>query len=245
MQPPPGLRGATLDPGSKNRLVSGSARHFPESTLFGRFARAVCAAGCLPRKELFEAWEVAVRVHRRLSGRRVVDLACGHGALAWAMLLLDPSCPGALGIDLHLPPSAHRMAAVVGGRWPEAAARLQLEQGPLEEAALESGDLVVSVHACGGLTDRVLDLAIAAGAAVAVLPCCHDLHPERRRDLEGWVDGPLAMDLDRAQRLRAAGYRVWTATIPAAITPQNRLLVGTPREREEPAPERPPRAEMD
>lgn len=222
------LRGATLDPGSKNRLMPGSARHFPTDTLFGQFGRAVCAAGCLPRKELFEAWEVATRVRRRFHGRRVVDLACGHAVLAWAMLLLDRSSPGALAVDLELPPSARRLAGVLAAGWPEVGSRVEIRHAALEEVAVMPDDLVVSVHACGALTDRVLDRAASVGAAVAVLPCCHELVAGRNQELEGWVDGPLAMDLERALRLRTAGYRVWTATIPASVTPRNRLLLAQP-----------------
>jgi hypothetical protein len=29
-------------------------------------------------------------------------------------------------------------------------------------------------------------------------------------------------------RLTQRGYRIWTQTIPAAITPKNRLLIGEP-----------------
>jgi hypothetical protein len=94
---------------------------------------------------------------------------------------------------------------------------------------LAKDDLVVSVHACGELTDRVLDLAIAARARLAVLPCCHDLASGAGAELRGWLDGPLAMDVARAERLKAAGYRVMTQTIPAEITPQNRLLLAEPR----------------
>lgn len=228
MSTPLGLRGSSIDPGSRNRLVPGSVRHFPSDTLFGRFARAVCSAGCLPRKELFEAWETAARVRRRLRGRRVVDLACGHGALAWAMLLLDRSSPGALGVDLALPPSSGRLEAALGAVWPEIAERIELREGPIEAIDLGRGDLVVSAHACGDLTDRILDAAIDARAAVAVLPCCHELVPGRGGDLEGWVDGALAIDLERAVRVRDAGYRVRTTTIPAQVTPRNRLLIAEP-----------------
>jgi hypothetical protein len=42
------------------------------------------------------------------------------------------------------------------------------------------------------------------------------------------VDAALAIDVTRAARLRAAGYVVHTQTIPAAITPKNRLLLGEP-----------------
>ena len=46
--------------------------------------------------------------------------------------------------------------------------------------------------------------------------------------LEGWLEGRLAIDVTRALRLRSAGYRTHTATIPDSITPQNRLLIGEP-----------------
>jgi hypothetical protein len=36
------------------------------------------------------------------------------------------------------------------------------------------------------------------------------------------------MDATRAARLRAHGYRVYTQTIPADITPKNRLLLAEP-----------------
>jgi len=87
---------------------------------------------------------------------------------------------------------------------------------------------VVSVHACGGLTDLVLERAMAAGARVAVLPCCHDLAGSDTGGLQGWLDGPLAVDVTRAALLRSRGYRVYTQLIPGDITPKNRLLLGEP-----------------
>ena len=89
--------------------------------------------------------------------------------------------------------------------------------------------LAASSHACGALTDRVLAKAVAAGARVAVLPCCHDLASPDAAALSGWMDGALAIDAARAMRLEAAGYRVWTQTIPEAITPRNRLLMAEMR----------------
>jgi len=74
----------------------------------------------------------------------------------------------------------------------------------------------------------VLDRAADAGARVAVLPCCHDLALNDAGSVSGWLDGPLAIDVMRAVRLEQRGYRVWTQTIPAEITPKNRLLLGQP-----------------
>lgn len=217
-----------MDHASRNRLTERQLDRFPGATLFARLARAVCQAGCLPRKELYETWEVARRVRRRFRGGRIVDLACGHGLLASSLLLLDDSSPLALGIDRTLPESAAKLQTVLEANWPRLAGRVALHSGELEAVKLTATDLVVSVHACGGLTDRVIELAIAARARLAVLPCCHDLQSGDCGDLRGWLDGPLAMDVTRAVRLQAAGYRVLTQTIPPEITPKNRLLLAEP-----------------
>ena len=217
-----------MDRSSKNRLTERLLPQFPGEGLFDRIARAVCRAGCLPRKELYEAWEVARRVRRRFRGGRVIDLACGHGLLAHLLLLLDDSSPHALGVDRRIPESAARLAVVLEENWPRLNGRVQLIQAELETIPLERDDLVVSVHACGGLTDLVLERAMAVGARVAVLPCCHDLHQADLGGLQGWLDGPLAMDVMRAGRLRTGGYRVMTQQIPGDITPKNRLLLAEP-----------------
>ncbi|MCX6547717.1 MAG: methyltransferase, partial [Acidobacteria bacterium] len=201
-----------MDRSSRNRLTARLLPHFQGETLFDAIARAVCAAGCLPRKELYEAWEVARRVRRRFRGRRVVDLACGHGLLAQILLLLDDTSPEALAVDCRLPKSAATLAATLGAAWPRLEGRVRFLETDLSNVPLLPGDLVVSAHACGGLTDLILARAVEAGATVAVLPCCHDLKTGDLGGLEGWLDGPLAMDATRVAWLRAQGYRVFTQT---------------------------------
>lgn len=218
----------TFAPGSDARLTPYDLGRFAGTTLFDRLGRAVCRAGCLPRKELYEAWEVARRTRRRARGGRVVDVAGGHGLLAFVLLLLDDTSPEALVVDPAPPPSSEALARVLVDEWPRLAARVQRVAAPLPPDLVQSSDLVVSCHACGALTDRVLDAAIAARASVAVLPCCHDRETCDPGPLLGWMDLGLAVDTMRAQRLSAAGYRVWTQVIPATITPRHRLLVACP-----------------
>jgi len=213
---------------SKARLTERDLGRFSGSTLFERLARAVCLAGCLPRKELYEAWEMARRIRRRFRGGRIVDFAAGHGLLSHALLILDDSSPGALLVETAPPKSAARLHAVLVEAWPRLAGRVTWANRPLESVPLIAGDLVVSSHACGGLTDLVLDSAATARARVAVLPCCQDLALNQSGSLSGWVDKSLAVDVMRAVRLEQRGYHVWTQTIPAAITPKNRLLLGEP-----------------
>ncbi|MBX3226176.1 MAG: methyltransferase [Labilithrix sp.] len=219
-----------FDPSSRVRLKPTSAHHFAGSTLFDRIGRVVCSTSALPRKELYESWEVARRTRRRFRGGRVVDLACGHGLVAFLMLLLDDTSPSALSVDKRIPKSAGRLAEALVAEWPRLAGRVTFEERPIAEVQLASGDVVVSSHACGALTDAVLDAAAAARARVAVLPCCHDEETCDAGGLAGWVDLPLAIDATRARRLAERGYAVHTQLVPAAITPKNRLLLGEPKD---------------
>ena len=221
-------RSVRVSPSSRGRLTDRDVDRFPGDTLFHRVARAVCHAGCLPRKELYEAWEMARRVRRLFRGGRVIDLGGGHGLLAQVMLLLDDSSPTALVVDKTLPPSSAKLHEVLVQAWPRLSGRIAFVAGGIEDVEILDTDVVVSSHACGRLTDVILERAAAARARVAVLPCCHDLRACDAGALSGWVDGPVAVDILRAMRLEQRGYRIWTQAIPATITPKNRLLLGAP-----------------
>jgi hypothetical protein len=215
---------------SRGRLTDHDLARFPGQTLLDRVGRAVCHAGCLPRKELYEAWETARRVRRLFRGGRIVDLAAGHGLLAQLMLILDDTSPCALAVDAVVPPSAATLHHALVDGWPRLAGRLAFVASSVDAVGILPGDIVVSVHACGGLTDLVLELASAARARVAVLPCCHDVSVCDAGALSGWMDDALAIDVVRARRLASQGYRIWTQLIPDDITPKNRLLIGEPAE---------------
>jgi hypothetical protein len=217
-----------FDLGSRAHLSARDLGRFAGANLFDKLARAVCHADCLPRKELYESWEVARRVRRRFRGGRVVDLACGHGLTAWIMLCLDASSPSAVAVDRRLPKNSPRLHAALAQTWPALAARVLMRECDLAEEPLTAEDLVVATHACGPLTDRVLERAISARARVAVLPCCQDARDQDQGGLGGWLPSGLAIDVTRALHLQRAGYRIYTQTIPASITPQNRLLLAEP-----------------
>lgn len=233
----------TFSRGSRSLLTHRDLGRFPSDSLFDKVGRVVCEAGCLPRKELYEAWEVARRVRRRARGGRVIDLACGHALAAQLLLLLDATSERAVAIDTRLPPSAPRLQAALVEAWPRLRDRVELREASLETIApsLDHHDLVVSVHACGALTDRVIEAAIRGTSSVAVLPCCHDAEVSDTGGLGGWLDDALAIDTTRAARLRAHGYAVHTQTIPAAITPKNRLLLGISAHISKPTVEAPTR----
>ncbi|MEA3332291.1 MAG: methyltransferase [Pseudomonadota bacterium] len=211
---------------SKNRLTARQQSLFPGNNLFDKIARTVCNAGTLPRKELYEAWEMAKRVRRRYRGGRVLDLACGHGLLAHIMLILDDSSKMAIAVDSNIPLNATKLSNALIAAWPRLQDRVTYQEVPIQEITIFPDDLVVSAHACGSLTDLIIDKATKQQARVAVLPCCHDLQESQTNGLEGWMDKTLAVDTVRAIKLRAKGYQIVTQKIPNEITPKNRLLMG-------------------
>lgn len=214
-----------FSPSSKARLTHHDLGRFPGATLFDRIGRAVCEAGCLPRKELYESWEVARRTRRLFRGGRAIDIAGGHGLLAQMLLLLDDSSPGAIVVDPQPPPSADRVRDALARVWPRLANRVSFVAEDPGGVDIRPDDLVVSCHACGALTDGAIDVAVQARARLAVLPCCHDAETCDTGGLAGWMDASLAIDATRVARLRAQGYVVRTQLIPASITPKNRLIL--------------------
>jgi hypothetical protein len=215
--------------GSHARLNHRHVDRFPGPSLFARVGRVVCEAGCLPRKELYESWEFARRVRRRVRGQRVIELAAGHALVSHLLLILDDTSPTAVAVDARPAPGADRLARALTARWPRLDGRIERRAEDIARVDLEAGDLVVSVHACGALSDVVLERALDARASVALLPCCHDARTCETGDLLGFLPVPLAVDATRVARLRSAGYEVVTQTIPAEITPHNRLILGVPR----------------
>lgn len=223
------IASTSFRPGSRSRLMPSDAARFAGDDDFHLVARAVCEAHVLPRKELFETWEAALVITRahahRLRGHRarVMDLAGGHGLLALAILVLNPECPSALVVDKRKPDSHERLCDVFVRQWPRLRGRVRFVEASVEHATPSPDTLLVSVHACGALTDLVLALAVDGRAPVAVVPCCHRglARPRefaaRLRDADDRgpaYEAPFALDVARFAALRREGFDVDAAILP-------------------------------
>ena len=134
--------------GSRTKLRPMHAHLFDQAghpQLLAEVGRTVCTAEVLPRKELYEAWEVATRVDAAFpSATRVADLAAGHGLLAWLLLLLarQEGLPrSAVCVDVRMPASAERLGDAITRRFPEVAADLHYVEGGIE--AIEASPSVL------------------------------------------------------------------------------------------------------
>ena len=281
--------------------------------LFNQFARSVCHINAIARKEIFEAWAMALYVHetflsteswhqkgrKRRPIKRFADLACSHGLLSWAMLLLasseeeeeyeqqqlqqqqqvDPQqlqdqqqtqqqqqqLMTAVCIDIAMAKSSEKAAGIFFKEYPQFCddgspssdlsspqgkrhLRWDYVEGPVENIVPHESCLLVGIHACGRLSDTVINLAICSNAPLALVPCCHSkkiLTPEQAEGFKALMasapasnktsNAPIPSytladftDSIRKQRLVDAGYEVLEIWIPEEFTPKNRILLAVP-----------------
>lgn len=217
---------------SRELLQPRHQRDFSGDTIFDEFFRAVCLAGAVPRKELYESWATALLIQNQFpNSGRVADLAAGHGLLSWALLLLN-SERSSVCIDKRMPGSAEKVAHALISKWPRLESRWDFVESKLQAIEPCSSTLLCGVHACGTLSDTIISLAVRGNAPLVLIPCCHTkraLQMEDRTELQNhklslseFVDGR------RVERLQQSGYAVYRREIPQAVTPMNTVILATP-----------------
>jgi len=231
--------------------------------LFQSFAQTICRANAVPRKELWETWAVALYIQDYFPNcRRIADLACGHGLLSWALLVLD-NRRTAVCVDKRMPLSADKIFHAMIQEYPQLESHWDFVESSLDAITTSSaaakppqneGTLLCGIHACGVLSDQIISLAIDGNLPAVLLPCCYmkkSLQGKEREEYDRLAannanvddadnkDNTLAefINLQRIKRLEQAGYHVEQHSIPEEFTPQNTIILAAP-------PARPPTAKI-
>ena len=211
-------------------------------------------------KEVAESIEFYLRSGKRLLGaaRRVLqnsrsrdstiaihDLCSGHGLTGMIFVACNP--PGRVKdaniktvlVDRFEPMSHSVLRDCISEVCPWVSEEsVQFESVPLEDFAsrnerdtTQDASIVISTHACGSLTDKVLEYAMDISAsAAAVMPCCYTgTDSGVPYGIRRMLGVSLAADVRRSFYLQENGYHVDFATIPKAITPMNRLILAERR----------------
>jgi hypothetical protein len=206
--------------------------HFHSDTLQDKFLRAMAKDNTLPIKEILESFEYFSRIRKQLKNDCVLDLCSGHGLLGILFAMFERRVKKVVLVDVKVPPSYQKLfnCAVSVAPWIRDKIETFTEKIHRQASWAQSGCSVVSAHACGVLTDTCIDVAIACGGPLAVLPCCYPRKACRAPlALQQSFGLQEAFDIDRTYRLENADFRVRWSSIPAHITPMNRIMIATPK----------------
>lgn len=130
-----------------------------------------------------------------------------------------------------MPASAGKLRDAFGAAFPRLRAQHRYIVGDARDVQATSDTLVAGLHACGELSDIVIDVALQGSSQLALVPCCHSTRNLAAADADAAVRVGLdeAVDSARARRLAAAGWVVERDTLcPREITPKNGLILARP-----------------
>lgn len=214
--------------GSRARVDARTAARMPPGSLVQRVVAALAAGGLLPLKEVCESFEFFERARTSVRAPAIADLAAGHGLTGLLFGLFERQVEQVILVDTHPSPSHQHVLDALCEVGPWLRPKVRWVTGRIEQAHthLEDGTSILAVHACGERTDRCMDVALACGGHMALMPCCYPKSGEGSPALFGALGEGLAMDIHRTYRMEAAGYQTRWTHIPRVITPMNRILIG-------------------
>lgn len=179
----------------------------------------------------------------------VQDLCCGHGLTGMLFAACNPQrssesvATTAVLVDQFEPQSHWQLRETIAEVCPWMAedavryvpstlgAYFQERESSTTGGASNCASVIISTHACGSLTDDVLQYAIdSESAAIAVMPCCYTgTDKGTPYGIRRALGVSVAADIRRSFFLQERGYHVDWATIPMEVTPMNRIIVAERR----------------
>ncbi len=215
----------------KHRLHSLPSELFPSDELPDRLARALAAHRVVHIKELLESFEYFAKVRKRIRRETVVDLCAGHGLAGLIFALCEPTVQRVILIDERKPESFDRIFAAFTSIAPWVKDKVTYTTQSLHEPfTLPHFASLLSVHACGPLTDRCLEIARLSQAPIAAMPCCYGkAHQARIPSLARIFGRETNIDISRSYLMANEGYQVDWSSIAKEITPMNRIVIAWDR----------------
>lgn len=214
---------------SRSRPGAWAQKWFDSDGLEDKLACALLDVRAVPFKEVLESFEFFAHVRRRVRAPVVADLCCGHGLAGMLYGVFHRDVEEVLLVDRARPDSVDRSLRAMGAIAPWLLPKVRFVEGQLQDVTVPAGAAVLGVHACGGATDAIIDVALDIGGPVALLPCCHaKASAPGPRSLSRALGSGMSTDIHRTYRLEAAGYVTRWSEIPPAITPMNRVIEAWP-----------------
>ena len=181
--------------------------------------------------------------HEEIDRKTVVevyDFCSGHGLTGMLFAACNPPRKNRIVtthlVDIVQPRSHQVLKDMIAEVCPWVNDNIQFHTMDLEafSAMPKSQDvcqIAIATHACGTLTDQVLEEAVKMGCcAIAAMPCCYTgtdkgvPHGIKRAHGVAW-----AADIKRTYFLHSHNFHTDYSTIPIEITPLNRIIVAEDR----------------
>ena len=215
---------------SRQKFHSGITKeYFKSISLQDKFLQEIAAQRLLPVKEVLESFEFFTRIRKPVRSNVVADLCCGHGLLGILFAMFERDVDRVLLIDRNEPESRAKLIVAASKVAPWITEKIDNREAKisLEDDWIKPGTTIVSAHACGVLSDLCIEIAIKSEGPLAILPCCYPRSAcKAPLSLQTQMGIETAFDIDRTYRLENAGYSIRWGTIPAEITPMNRIIYG-------------------
>ncbi len=179
---------------------------------------------------------------------QVYDLCSGHGLTGMLFAACNPPTETrivkTICVDMVEPPSHAVLRDLISEvcPWVNDELTVRFDTNDLNTYVLGGGDtggaeqrkicpIVISTHACGRLTDLVLEKAISMEAcAIAAMPCCYTgTDKGAPYGIKRALGVAWAADIQRTFLLEEHNYHTDFSTIPSEITPLNRIIVAEDR----------------
>lgn len=177
----------------------------------------------------------------------VFDLCSGHGLTGLLFAACNPPSKdrvvNTILVDQTEPPSHAILSNLIGQVCPWLNNAIRFETMSLEEfgkkyeksnddnSSICEARVVIATHACGSLTDKVLELAVDLDAcSIAAMPCCYTgTDKGTPYGIKRALGVSWAADIRRSFYLNENKYHSDFSAIPREITPMNRIIVGEDR----------------
>jgi len=170
----------------------------------------------------------------------IYDFCSGHGLTGMLFAACNPPREDRIVmthlVDIAQPPSHQVLKDMIAEVCPWVSDNIQFHTMDLEEfssmpKSTDACRIVIATHACGTLTDKVLEEAVKMECcAIAAMPCCYTgtdkgvPHGIKRAHGVAW-----AADIKRTYFLHSHNFHTDYSTIPVEITPLNRIIVAEDR----------------
>jgi len=165
----------------------------------------------------------------------VVDLCAGNGLGAFTFQY-NGLAKKSLMSDVRKPPRFNRLSGLFrkyGLSYEYHIKDIHSEDFQLGD--LRNDGLIISIHACAELADRVIDIGLNSNVPFAVMPCCHrstgkkyDLQRPPDPRLLRYEDPADYFDLVRRTHIEESGWTCYWREVPQEITKKNHVLIGFP-----------------